>query len=97
MKLHLRGGKDRRARASLADDHGKPFRADHRGDFERSLKSADVRELDLQKIGRALFEHRQRIFRRAHAFLSRDRDADGAAQFGEAAANRRAPTAARRR
>ena len=42
-------------------------------------KSADVREFDLQKIGRLLLEHRQRVLRRAHAFLCRDRDADGAA------------------
>ena len=84
MELHLGRGKDRRARAALADDHGKPAGADHRGDVEPFLKPADVAELDLQKIRRASFKHRQRVFRRAHALLGGDRDADGAAQLGEA-------------
>jgi hypothetical protein len=84
VKLHLGGGKNRRARASLADDDGKPLRPDDRGDFKPSLKSPDVREFDLQEIRRLRFDDRESVFRRADAFLSGDGDADGAAQFGKA-------------
>src|SRR5262245_15675941 len=42
-------------------------------------------QLDLQQICRALMEHRQSVFRTTHAFLSGNRDADSAPQFGEAA------------
>ena len=84
MKLHFGGGKYRRARAALADDNRKSLGANDRRHLEPPLKSSDMRELDLQKIRGLLFQHGQRLFRRAHAFLRSDGNTDRATQFGEA-------------
>ena|SRR5262245_3660241 len=75
VQLHLRGRKNCRAGAALADDNRKSLCPDNGGNLKPSLKSADVRELDLQKIRCLFFEHRECIFRRADAFLSGDRNA----------------------
>ncbi len=48
MKVHFGRRKNRRARASLADNNRKPLGADNRRDGSRALESADVREFDLQ-------------------------------------------------
>ena len=64
VKLHFGGGKNGRTRASLADDNRKPLGSDDRSHFQRFLKSADVREFDLQQIGGARSQHRQCVLRR---------------------------------
>ena len=45
--MHLSGGHNRRAGASMPDDNRKPFGSDGSGNLKPSLESADMREFDL--------------------------------------------------
>jgi hypothetical protein len=57
------------------------FCANDCGNLRCLVKSADVRQLDLQKIGRARFQHGQRVLGRTDALLSGDRYTHGATKL----------------
>ena len=63
MEMHLSRGENRRAGTALSYHHRKTFRSNNSGYLNPSLKSADMRQLDLQEVSRLFFEHRKRIFR----------------------------------
>src|SRR5262249_61243111 len=79
------GSKNLMLRAPLAEIYRKSLRPDNCGNFAGAVKASYMRQLDLQQICRPFMEHRQCVFSTADAFLSGNRNADSAPQFGEAA------------